>query len=69
MTWVDQGIVAHVGWREGVSDRVGNPITYLVMTRCDEDVIIVVKVMPDSEANPVSISVGGQVWRFDAVSE
>ena len=69
MTWVDQGIVAHVGWREGVSDRVGNPITYLVMTRCDKDVIIVVKGMPDSEANPAYVAVAGQVWRFNEVSE
>ena len=39
------------------------------MTRCDKDVIIVVKGMPDSESNPAYVAVAGQVWRFNEVSE
>ena len=69
MTWVDEGSVAHMGGSEGFSGEVGDPVTYLVVTRCDKAALLSVKGMQVTEAKPEAIVVAGQVWRCNSVSE
>ena len=42
-TFVDFGVVTHIHWGEGLALKVGNPITYLVVTRCDEAPLLAVE--------------------------
>ena len=59
MTWMDEGVVAHVQGGEGFACKVGDPIPYLVMESRDEAALLIVQCMLYQECGIVAVAVGG----------
>ena len=68
-TCVDFGVVTHVCGGEGLSRKVGNPITELVATRRDEASLIAVKGTEDGKCRPTPVAMVRKVWWLYVISQ
>ena len=68
-TCKDSGVVVHVRRVEGLSCKVGTPITELVVTHRDEAALLAVQGMADCEGRPKAITMGRLVGWLDTISQ
>ena len=69
LTWFDEGVITHLGGHVGLYGQVFEPVTQLVMIRCDKAALITVEGVPDAKADPKAVTVAGKVWGFYDVSK
>ena len=62
------GVVELVCGGEGLFYKVGNPITELVITRCDEAALFSVQGVADAEFCLTAVATGKQVKWIDAIA-
>ena len=61
-TCKDEGVAMHVSRCEGFSGQVRDPVTELVLTRCDKAAPLAVKRVAYGESGVVAFAVMGEVW-------
>ena len=62
VTWMDEGVAAHMRGGKGFSYNFGDPIMYIVMISLYEDALLAIQIMTDVECCIASITVGRDVW-------
>ena len=67
VTWMDEGVAAHMRGGKGFSYNVGDPIMYIVMISLYEDALLAIQIMTDVECCIASITVGRDVWEIYSV--
>ena len=65
----DFGFSAHIRGGEGLSCKVVDPITEIIVTRRDKTALIAVQVMEDYEGRPTAIKMRREVGWLDAVAQ
>ena len=63
------GVVAHMRRGDGLSCKVGEPITELIVTRRDEAALFAVQGVADREGHPTAVAMGWKVRWIDVISQ